>query len=99
MEIPAETFAKARDAFAELLRNGSPVVRAGHEDETVVLAWRRWSSYGQRRNRTDLHAQIEDLAKGLRDKFENEPRLTGPLIEDYRHLASVLASVFSSDDD
>jgi hypothetical protein len=37
--------------------------------------------------------RIEDLAKGLRDSLEADRSLVGPLVEDYRHLARVLALV------
>jgi hypothetical protein len=36
--------------------------------------------------------RVEDLAKGLRDTYEERRELVGPLIEDYRHLAAVLAN-------
>ncbi len=39
--------------------------------------------------------RVEDLAKGLRDRFESEPTLTGPLMTDYRHLAIQLAAVLA----
>ena len=42
-----------------------------------------------------MSARIEDLAKGLRDHFEENPQLVGPLMDDYRHLAGVLAAEFS----
>jgi len=38
---------------------------------------------------------VEDLAKGLRDRFQVDPSLTGPLMEDYRHLAGRLAAVLA----
>jgi hypothetical protein len=78
--------------------DGSPV--AGHDDddrrETVKIAIRRWRSY-HRRSRHPERAtdadRVEDLAKGLRDRFEIHPELAGPLIEDYRDLAAKLAAV------
>ncbi|KAA1399414.1 hypothetical protein [Aeromicrobium ginsengisoli] len=84
----------ARAALIELRENGSPVV--GHEnvDEILTISARRWRSY-ERRHSTHpghLDTRIEDLAKGLRDHFEEQPGLTGPIMEDYRFLASVLAA-------
>jgi hypothetical protein len=38
---------------------------------------------------------VEDLAKGLRDRFEVNPAAAGPLMEDYRHLAARLAAVLA----
>src|ERR1700722_9934437 len=80
--------------------SGSPV--AGHDDanrrETVEVAIRRWRSFS-RRSRHPVRAthadRVEDLAKGLRDRFETTPALTGPLMEDYRHLAAKLAAVLA----
>ena len=80
--------------------SGSPV--AGHDDanrrETVEVAIRRWRSFSRRSRHPEraTHAErVEDLAKGLRDRFEITPALTGPLMEDYRHLAAELAAVLA----
>ncbi len=40
-----------------------------------------------------MEHRLEDLAKGLRDHFEPDPKMVGPLMEDYRYLASCIASV------
>ncbi|MET9273268.1 hypothetical protein [Kribbella sp. NPDC003557] len=87
----------ARDALLRVEESGSPVVRADDVDEVLAVAVRRWCSYARRNPRrpSDLAAQIEDLAKGLRDFCEPDPALTGPLMEDYRHLATALAREFS----
>lgn len=87
----------ARLVLLELCRAGSPVLRPENVDDALAVAVRRWRSF-QRRNTKragDLEARTEDLAKGLRDRFEEEPHLVGPLMEDYRFLASVLAAEFS----
>jgi hypothetical protein len=80
--------------------SGCPV--AGRDDaarrEIVAIAVRRWRSFGRRSGhpRQATHAErVEDLAKGLRDRFEVDPSLTGPLLEDYRHLAVRLAAVLA----
>jgi hypothetical protein len=80
--------------------SGSPV--AGGDDanrrETVAVAIRRWRSFSRRSRhpeRATRAEQVEDLAKGLRDRFENIPALTGPLMEDYRDLAAKLAAVLA----
>ncbi len=81
-------------------QSGSPV--AGHDDanrrETVEVAIRRWRSFS-RRSRHPQGAtradRVEDLARGLRDRFEITPALTGPLMEDYRDLAAKLAAVLA----
>jgi hypothetical protein len=80
--------------------SGSPV--AGQDDarrrEIVAVATRRWRSFSRRSHHPEraTHAeQAEDLAKGLRDRFEITPALTGPLMEDYRDLAAKLAAVLA----
>ncbi|MFZ2503886.1 MAG: hypothetical protein WAW88_14580 [Nocardioides sp.] len=87
-------------ALLELCRSGSPVVREDGVDEILEVARRRWQSFKRRKGKrtSDLGARTEDLAKGLRDHFEASPRLIGPLMEDYRYLAGVLAAEFSQRD-
>jgi len=79
---------------------GSPV--AGHDDESrreiVTVTVRRWRSFSRRsahHDRATRAERVEDLAKGLRERFEAEPRLTGPLMQDYRQLAAGLAAVLT----
>lgn len=90
----------ARTALLELSRSGSPVVREDGVDEMLEVARRRWQSFRRRtpKRTGNLGARTEDLAKGLRDHFEESPRLAGPLIEDYRFVAGVLAAEFSRHD-
>jgi hypothetical protein len=38
----------------------------------------------------------DDLAKGFVQEFEADPRLVGPLMEDYRCLASALAEILQA---
>ena len=87
----------ARAALDALWRDGSPVVRPDNMDEITTVAWRRWNSFERRNGKrsSGLERRVEDLAKGLRDKFERNPNLAGPLIEDYRHLARALAAAFA----
>lgn len=61
----------------------------------------RWRSFHRRHTRgsDDFEARVEDLAKGLGSAFEPEPRLVGPLMTDYRHLAHTLAVVFAQASD
>jgi hypothetical protein len=74
---------------------------AGRDDaarrEIVAIAVRRWRSFVRRSHSHQAsHAErLEDLAKGLRDRFEVNPSLTGPLMEDYRHLAVRLAAALA----
>lgn len=87
----------ARIALLGLCQAGSPVLRPEKVDDALAVAVRRWRSFRSRNAKRvgDLDAMTEDLAKGLRDRFEEEPHLVGPLMEDYRFLASVLAAEFS----
>lgn len=87
----------ARNSLLGLCASGSPVVREDGIDEMLQVAWRRWQSFRRRnaKRTSDMEARIEDLAKGLRDHFEEDPRLAGPLIADYRFAAEVLAGEFS----
>lgn len=81
--------------------SGCPV--AGHDDEArqeiAAAAMRRWRSFPRRSARPGRAARderVEDLAKGLRDRFEADPALAGPLLEDYRHLAAQLAAILGA---
>lgn len=87
----------ARAALTELLHDGSPVVRLETIDEIVDVGWRRWTSFERRKRfrRVDPDVRVVDLAKGLRDAFEQEPRLAGPLMDDYRFLARTLCDAFA----
>lgn len=87
----------AEAALHALLVDGSPVVGADNIPAIVTVGWRRWNSFERRKgSQTSGHElRVEDLAKGLLDRLERDPSLAGPLIEDYRHLARVLAGAFS----
>jgi hypothetical protein len=67
--------------------DGCPV--ASDPEGMATVALRRVASVGRRLRGTPGREQrIEDLAKGLRDRYEENPKLTGPLVGDYRHLAT-----------
>jgi hypothetical protein len=81
-------------------QSGSPVAGGAdaHRRETVKVAIRRWRSFSRRSRHPKRATQadrVEDLAKGLCDRFEITPALTGPLMEDYRDLAAKLAAVLA----
>jgi hypothetical protein len=78
---------------------GCPVA-GGDADDTATVALRRWRSFDRRgpAKRATFEDRVEDLAKGLRDRFEADPAMVGPLMEDYRHLASCLAPVLRGGD-
>ena len=83
-------------AIEDARRNGSPV--AGRDPEAVAklanTALRRWNSFSRRSREAAPSdaARVEDLAKGLRDTYEKRREQVGPLMDDYRHLAAVLAN-------
>lgn len=87
--------------LARAYEQGSPIAYPGSRDagvkwtEMADLALRRWESFERRskKKRPNLGDRIEDLAKGLRDAYERERQLAGPLIEDYRYIAGELATV------
>ncbi|MEQ4210160.1 hypothetical protein [Actinopolymorpha sp. B9G3] len=87
----------ARDVLLDLWRDGSPVIGPETVEKTLAIGWRRWRSFERRNSKGagDFEARLEDLAKGLRDALEADPRLTGPLIEDYRFLARTLGAEFA----
>jgi len=81
---------KIRTAVELAWRQGSPV--AGRSPtaraEVAAVAVHRWRSAHRRVSpNAELTDRIEDLAKGLRDGLEQNPAVSGPLIEDYRWLA------------
>lgn len=84
---------------AQAEEEGCPVVspHLSSQQRIVETALRRWRTYTrrQKRRRTPPAERVEDLAKGLRDASERDPRLVGPLMEDYRYLARQLAVVFA----
>jgi hypothetical protein len=82
------------EAVKAAWEEGCPVA-GGDPEKKARIALRRWRSFERRRG-TD---RVEDLAKGLRDHFEADPREAGPLMEDYRYLASCLASVLERGDE
>ena len=70
-------------------------------DDVIEVGWRRWQSWKRRHRKAagTWDQRLEDLAKGLLDAFESDRRLVGPLMEDYRHLASTLGQVFMANPD
>ncbi len=83
------------DAMAAAWDDGCPV--AGPEEKVARVALRRWRSHANWGIAdTDLDRRAEDLAKGLVQAREKNPKLVGPLIEDYRHLARCIARVLDS---
>lgn len=86
---------RVAQAIAEAFEAGSPV--AARDDDgrqhMAGVAVRRWNSFERRAKgkRASTDERVEDLAKGLRDAYEADRALAGPLMEDYRWLAGRIA--------
>jgi hypothetical protein len=92
-----EILQSLRTVAAELWESGCPVASPDGRETMVRVAVRRWRSSGRRGGAKpqSRDERIEDLAKGLRDAFEADRRLVGPLMKDYRHLARSFADVLT----
>lgn len=94
------THEAALDAAAGAVRDswevGCPVA-AGDPRSLGKFAVRRWNSRARRlANPDDLNASINDLAKGLVQHLEPDQQTIGPLFEDYRFLASKVATALDA---
>lgn len=96
---PEQRRSAAVAAIASAWDAGCPVAGTNDDEfrQRADIAVRRWESIG-RRHRGALSAEerIEDLAKGLRNGFENDGKLVGPLMDDYRYLAGQIAEALSA---
>lgn len=75
--------------------SGCPIAGPRARERLARAALRRWRSAGRRirERRPPDEARIEDLAKGLRDALEADPRRVGREMEEYRHVAGLLVPV------
>ena len=91
-----EKIQAVRDAIEAAWEVGCPVAGMANNtvlaDETARAAIRRWYS-SERRNvkQSDHQARVRDLARGLVQRFEKDPKLVGPLMRDYEYLAARIA--------
>ena len=84
----------AREAAESAWEEGCPVASAA--DRIAPIAVRRWLSSNRRGVAEDqLDHRIKDLAKGLIERFQREPRLVGRLKVDYEYLAGRIAEALS----
>lgn len=82
-------------ALARLWEEGCPLAHPAGRSQMIDIGLRRWRSFERRnkRKRPTLDDRVEDLAEGLRDAFEPDRRLVGPLMHHYRCVAKAMASV------
>ncbi len=63
------------------------------------IAVRRWLFFRGRARAADrFDERIKNLAKGLMERLEWDPRLVGPLYVDYGNLAGRIAEALSAQD-
>ncbi|WP_354697192.1 hypothetical protein [Paraconexibacter sp. AEG42_29] len=76
---------------------GCPVA-GGEVRQIAEVAHRRWLSYDRRHRAPPggVGARVEDLARGLRDRLEDDPQAAGPLMTDYRYLAAKVAEALTT---
>ena len=67
-------------------------------ERMAQISLRRWNSFARRHKKGGKGEQVEDFAKGLRDAYEADRDLVGPLMTDYRYLASVISGVLLADE-
>ncbi|WP_341718328.1 hypothetical protein QQG74_00490 [Micromonospora sp. FIMYZ51] len=82
-------------AFERLHAAGCPLPIPAQRERIATVAFRRWRSFERRsRIRRPTRAdRIRDLARGIVDALEPDPRLVGPLMRDYECLAETFAAV------
>ena len=89
-----DDYARVIEAFERLEAEGCPLPVPEQRERMAEVAFRRWRSFGRRSaarhpSRAD---RIRDLAHGLVDALEPDPRLVGPLMRDYECVAEAFAA-------
>jgi hypothetical protein len=77
--------------------DGSPVAgqNAVAWERTARVALRRIRSFARRSvSESDRRCQIRDIAQGFVAAFEPHPKLVGPLLVDYKHVAEKVLEAF-----
>jgi hypothetical protein len=99
VEASETDVARVVAVIAEAWQEGSPVAASDDERrrEMAAVATRRWESFERRAKsrRAGMDERVEDLAKGLRDAYEPDSALAGPLMTDYRWLAERIAAALT----
>ncbi len=84
-------------ALARLWDEGCPLAHSADRAKMIDIGLRRWRSFERRNKRkypTRDH-RVEDLAEGLRDAFEPDRKMVGPLMHHYRCVAEAMAAVLA----
>ncbi|BCJ69270.1 hypothetical protein [Polymorphospora rubra] len=86
--------ARVLAAFERLHAAGCPLPTADQRERIAKVAFRRWRTFDRRSRirRPSPADRIRDLARGLVNALEADPRLVGPLIRDYECLAEAFAA-------
>jgi len=94
------TILRAVAAIRSAWDAGCPVasVTSADQEQMAQISLRRWNSFARRHKKGDKEGQVEDLARGLCNAYEADLELVGPLMEDYRYLASVIAGVLPAEE-
>ncbi len=85
-------------ALARLWDEGCPMAHPAGRSRMINIGLRRWRSFERRNKRRHptLDDRVEDLAEGLRDAFELDRKMVGPMMQHYRCVAKAMASVLAS---
>ena len=84
-------------ALSRLWDEGCPMARPDGRSRMIAIGLRRWRSFERRnkRKRPTLDDRVEDLAEGLRDAFEPDRKMVGPMMQHYRCVAKAMATVLA----
>jgi hypothetical protein len=84
-------------ALSRLWDEGCPMAHPASRSRMIEIGLRRWRSFERRnkRKRPTLDDRVEDLAVGLRDAFEPDRKLVGPMMMHYRCVAKAMAPVLA----
>jgi len=69
-------------ALARLWDEGGPMAHPADRSRMINIRLRRWRSFERynKRKHPTLDDHVEDLAEGLRDAFEPDRKLVGPMM-------------------
>jgi hypothetical protein len=98
--IPKEVRQRAVAAVAAAWGSGCPVADWRPEGQISIanVCLRRYASLARRGvSAADRAGQVRDLARGLVEASDRDPRLVGPLIRDYEWLAEQVLGAIVGD--